>query len=76
MEISASEALYGFMGWLTSLEQPVTFSGHHCASTGADLVDEYCKMNNLTEPREGWHLNIVQPSTIRESNIGYNTEKS
>lgn len=64
-KLSASEALFGFMGWLTSLETPVTFSGHHEASIGAELVDEYCKANGLAEPREGWHLNIVQPSASR-----------
>lgn len=64
-KLSASEALFGFMGWLTSLETPVTFSGHHEASIGAQLVDEYCKANNLAEPREGWHLNLVQPSASR-----------
>jgi hypothetical protein len=64
-KLSASEALFGFMGWLTSLETPVTFSGHHEASIGAKLVDEYCKANGLAEPREGWYLNLVQPSASR-----------
>ena len=64
-KLSASEALFGFMGWLTSLETPVTFSGHHEAGIGAQLVGEYCKANGLAEPREGWYLNLVQPSTSR-----------
>ena len=62
-KLSASEALFGFMGWLTSLETPVTFSGRHEASTAAQLVDEFCKANNLAEPREFWHLNLVHPTS-------------
>lgn len=62
-KISASEALFGFMGWLTSLETPVTFSARDYAGTAAELVGEFCKANNLAEPREGWHENFVYPSS-------------
>lgn len=62
-ELSASEALFGFMGWLTSLETPVTFSARDYAGTAAELVDEFCKANNLAEPRDGWHENFVYPSS-------------
>jgi len=61
--LSASEALFGFMGWLTSLETPVTFSSHHEAGTAAQLVDEFCKANNLAEPRDFWHLNLHHPTS-------------
>ena len=64
-ELSASEALFGFMGWLTSLETPVTFSARDYAGTAAELVDEFCKANNLAEPRDGWHENFVYPSSRR-----------
>jgi hypothetical protein len=62
-KLSASEALFGFMGWLTSLETPVTFSSHHEAGIAAQLVDEFCKANNLAEPREFWHLNLHHPAS-------------
>jgi hypothetical protein len=62
-ELSASEALFGFMGWLTSLETPVTFSARDYAGTAAELVDEFCKANNLAEPRDGWHENFVYPAS-------------
>jgi hypothetical protein len=48
--MSASEALYGFAGWLTSLEKPVTLSAGHDAGIAARLVDEYCKANSLPDP--------------------------
>ena len=62
-KLSASEALFGFMGWLTSLEAPVTFSARDYAGTAAELVDEFCKANNLAEPRDGWHENFAYPTS-------------
>lgn len=62
-ELRASESLYGFMGWLTSLEKPVTFSGYHEASLAAELVSEFCKTNDLAEPREDWTSRFEYPIT-------------
>ncbi len=53
-QLLASEALYGFAAWLTSRDVPVTLSGHHEAGIAAELVNEFCKANNLPEPRENW----------------------
>ena len=60
-KMNASEALYGFMGWLTSRDEAVTFSGTHDAGIAADLVDRFVKANNLTEPRDGWQENLTHP---------------
>ena len=61
--LSAAEALYGFVAWLTSLDQPVTFSGHHEAGIGAELVSEFCKANGLPEPRTDWTKALKTPET-------------
>lgn len=61
-KLSASEALFGFAAWLTSLEAPVTFSRYHNAGTAAELVDMFCKANNLTMPRDGWHHQLIHPT--------------
>ena len=53
-EMSASEALYSFMGWLTTRDEPVTFSGVHDAGVAACLVDEFCKKQNLSPPSDDW----------------------
>lgn len=58
----ASEALFGFAAWLTSLESPVTFSGQHNAGAAAELVDMFCKANNLSMPRDGWHHRLIHPA--------------
>ena len=61
-EMSASEALYGFMGWLTCRKNAVTFSHVHNAGTAVDLIAEFCRTNSLQEPREDWTKNLTQPS--------------
>jgi len=64
--LTASEALFGFMGWLTSRKESVTFSSSHNAAIAADLVAEFCKANNLEEPRNDWHLSLVHPPAADE----------
>ena len=61
LQLSASEALFGFVGWLTSRDEPVTASSEHDAAVWADLVGEYVKSNGLSEPRPEWHLLLTQP---------------
>lgn len=63
-KLTAAEALYGFMGWLTCRETPVTFSANHEASTAAELVAEFCKVNNLGDvSREDWHKFLTHPKS-------------
>jgi hypothetical protein len=65
-KITASEALYGFMGWLTTREESVTFSHIHDASIAAELVNEFVKANNLAEPRDDWHHHFVFPTNKKK----------
>ena len=58
MELSASEALYGFAGWLTGRDEPVTLGGRHDAGIAAELVNEFCKAHDLAEPRDGWNKSL------------------
>ena len=60
-ELTASEALYGFVGWLTT--QPVIIkmgASENCTSV-IDAVAAFCKENGLTEPRDGWYKNLAHP---------------
>lgn len=63
--LTASEALYGFMGWLTSRKEVVTFSGSHEASTADKLVGRFCAANNLPSPRDDWLKELVRPREYR-----------
>ena len=68
--ISASEALYGFAGWLTSRNKPLIFSAAHDAAAVADAVDDFCKANNLDEPQKGWEKHFVYPTYPAENEGG------
>ena len=59
--LSASEALYGFAGWLTTRSEPVTMGDRNDCAIVADLVHEFCKVNDLSEPRSGWEKVLVHP---------------
>jgi len=62
-EMTASEALFGFMGWLTSRKEVTpNFSAKHDASEAANLIEQFCKENKLTDPRDGWEANLIHPS--------------
>jgi hypothetical protein len=61
-QLSASEAVYGFAAWLTTRYEPVTLSARHDAGIVARLVSEFCKVNNLPEPRDHWEENLTHPS--------------
>ncbi len=63
--ITPSETLYAFMGWLTSLEKPVTLSANHDASIGADLVAEFLSANGFTndDVRPIFPSNVKKPDT-------------
>lgn len=62
-ELSGSEALFGFMGWLTSRPDVVTLSSNHDAGIAADLIKEFAEANDLSDPRELWDKLLVQPRT-------------
>ena len=63
-KLTAAEALYGFMGWLTCREAPVTLSANHDAAIAAELVAEFCKVNNLGDvSREDWHKFLTHPKS-------------
>lgn len=57
-ELSASEALYGFCGWLTTCEKPLVMSSKTKCSEVVDAILEFSKANNLMEPRPNWDKNL------------------
>lgn len=53
-EMSASEALYSFFSWLSTCDTVVKIGSSCNAAPIADLIGEFCKLNSLSEPKEGW----------------------
>jgi len=60
-KLTASEALYGFAGWITTRKEKVTASASHDAAVWAELVDTFIKENNLDNPSDGWENNLIHP---------------
>ncbi len=60
--MNASEVLYGFCGWLTSRDKPITMSSRHNADEAAKAVEEFLAVNATDEPRPGWSENLTHPS--------------
>lgn len=60
-ELSASEALVGFAGWLTTRDCTLMIGASHDVAGVADLVQQFCVTNNLAEPRIGWQKKLTHP---------------
>ncbi len=58
-KLTASEAVYGFCGWLTTREEKTIMSSADDAAPIASLIDQFCRKNKLKEPREGWDNNLI-----------------
>jgi len=60
-KLSPSEAVLGFAGWLTSRDEKTVMSSTDDAACIADLVNEFCKTNNLDDPKDHWEDNLTHP---------------
>ena len=63
--MSASEALYGFCGWITTMKNGKLVGARYDAGFWANLVHEFCKIHNLPEPRKGWEEVLQYPEELR-----------
>lgn len=69
---SASAALYGFAGWLTSQPELVQFCDRSDAALAADLVALFCKSQGYADVPNGWAAALkpypkVPPRTATET---------
>jgi hypothetical protein len=61
-QLSASEALFGFTGWLTTRAERTVMSGKDYAGPIAELVQRFCDENSLVKPRDGWPRWLKHPA--------------
>jgi hypothetical protein len=59
--LSASEAVYGLLAWLTCRDEVVTFSARHDAAIAAELAKQFCEENNLADPKDDYHTRLIHP---------------
>ena len=78
-DVLPSEALFGFMGWLTSRD-PVAgpFSAHHNASQAAELVAEFCKSQGWESARDAFPrmLKDYPTSAANASSLNLDAERA
>lgn len=60
-ELTASEAIYGFCGWLTTREEMTVMSASNDAAPIADLIKKFCEVNELSIPRTAWASRLKHP---------------
>lgn len=60
--LSPSEALLGFIGWLTAREEKTIMSSTDDAAPVIERINEFCKEHSLEEPREGWAEMLHNPT--------------
>ena len=61
-ELNAAEAVYGFVGWLTTRKERTVMSAKDDCAPIAELVKRFCTENNLPEVSDQWPSNLIHPS--------------
>jgi len=59
--LTASEALFGFAGWLTTRDERTVMSHTDECGQIAELVIRFCDTNELPSPRDGWEKKLSHP---------------
>jgi hypothetical protein len=59
--LSASEAVYGFAGWLTGRKEQTVMSATDDAAPIARMCGHFIEANKLPEPRDGWEWKLEHP---------------
>lgn len=54
--LNAREALYGFVGYLTSRKLPITLSSNHSAGNAMKLAHDFAEAQELPTTRENWNV--------------------
>lgn len=68
-KLSASEAVYGVLGWLSSRVTVTTLSYRHDSGVAAVIADEFCKANNLAPPHGEWSKYLTHPPVRQEHHV-------
>jgi len=70
-EMNPTEALFGFMSWLTTREDPVTLSSHNEPTDILSLLEEWIDEHDLPECRLGWEESIHNMNNRHKSGISH-----
>lgn len=59
--LNPTEAVYGFAAWLTCRKEKTIMSASDDSAIIADLVKQFCEVNNLPEVSEHWPQYLIHP---------------
>jgi len=59
--MSASEALFLFVGWLTTRAEGIAMSSSIDSAPACELVSKFIDANKLTDPREDFGTKYIRP---------------
>jgi len=71
MQLSGSEAVFGFVAWLTTADEfervtiNPSFGPTQDAAPWVELVRRFCDTNHLNEPREMWAELLTHPERVQ-----------
>lgn len=75
-QLSASEAVYGFGSWLTTLPDSLTVGARQDSSPVAELCSDFCNAHRLADTRDHWEKNLRPIITDVEQEGGPGNEST
>ncbi len=63
-QLTASEAVYGFMAWLICRTEVIKIGASENASPLPTLIKVFCDANGLADPTENYPNNLIHPKEI------------
>lgn len=64
--ITAADAVYGLLAWLSGRDEVVTLSARHGAAIAADLAKAFCEENGLQQFSQDYPDNLKYPKSALE----------
>ena len=61
--LNPAEAVYGFAAWLTTRPERTVMSAADDSAPIAELVKQFCEVNNLGPVSESWPKNLIHPDS-------------
>lgn len=65
-ELSGSEALFGFCGWLTTQDDKTVMSAKDDAAAIVPKISAFIDANKLKPPRDGWDKKLKHPKSFKK----------
>lgn len=62
-KLNPTEAIFGFCAWLTTRDEQTIMSAKDDSACVVELIEEFCKVNELPDVSEQWAHNLIHPST-------------